>query len=79
MSALIGHESKEIGDNQILVKIFFRTKDDPRKKGKRCVELNDQGQAYCLRCQDWYADNSGHGNLYNHIIRNHDDWQVLLF
>ena len=48
MSALIGHKSKEIGDNQILVKIFFRAKDDPRKKGKRCVELNDQGQAYCL-------------------------------
>jgi hypothetical protein len=32
-----------------------------------------------LRCNDWYQDNSpGHGNLYSHINRNHDDWQVLL-
>ena len=75
MSA-VAFQNKDLGDNQILVRIFFRTIEDPKKKGRRNVETNSNGQAYCLRCQDWYQDNSGHGNLHSHIIRNHDDWQV---
>ena len=71
-------QNRHLNDNQVLVRIFFRTVDDPKKKGKRVVENNLEGKAFCQRCEEWYQDNSGHGNLYSHIIRTHDDWQVIL-
>jgi hypothetical protein len=51
----------DLGDNQILVRIYFRTiEDQEKKKGKIKVDKNLEGKAFCLRCNDWYQDNSGH-------------------
>ena len=40
-------------DNQILVRIYFRTIEDRKQKGKMKVDSNFEGQAFCLRCNDW--------------------------
>lgn len=76
--SILASQNKDLKDNQVLVRIFFRTIDDPKKKGRRKVENNLEGKAFCLRCEEWYQDNSGHGNLHSHIFRSHLDWQVLL-
>ena len=76
--SIVASQNKGLTDNQVLVRIFFRTTDDPKKKGSQKVEINLEGKAFCLRCEDWYQDNSGHGNLNSHITRSHPDWQVQL-
>lgn len=60
-------------DVQILAKIYFRTKKHERKEGKWIVENNLEGYAWCLRCEDWVKDNSGHSNLVRHVQNRHPD------
>jgi hypothetical protein len=42
---------------------IFRTKKHERKEGKWIVENNLEGYAWCLRCEDWVKNNSGHSNF----------------
>jgi hypothetical protein len=49
--SLVASQNKDLNDNQVLVRIFFRTTDDPKKKGRRKVENNLEGKAFCLRCE----------------------------
>jgi hypothetical protein len=65
-------------DVQILAKIYFRTKKHERKEGKWIVENNLEGYAWCLRCEDWVKDNSGHSNLVRHVQNRHPDWKSKL-
>ena len=69
---------KEESENQMLVKIFFQTTESNKNLGKIIVEHNDKGESFCIRCGDWFKDNSGHDNLLNHIKNAHNDWAIKL-
>ena len=66
---------KRDSDTQRLVKLYFRCKPHPKKKGAEVVDVNGDGMAFCKRCCEEFKDNSGHGNLYNHIATKHDDYR----
>ena len=65
-------------DIQTVSKIFFRIEEHKIKKGKWIVTNDADGNAFCLRCEDWIRDNSGHSNLFRHVQTNHKDWQEKL-
>ena len=69
---------KRDSDTQRLVKLYFRCKPHPKKKGAEVVDVNSDGMAFCKRCCEEFKDNSGHGNLYNHIATKHDDYRDVL-
>lgn len=57
-----------MSDNKILLNLYF----DMENK-------NNLGEYMCRRCENYYNDNSGHGNLISHIkLKHKDEWQEKL-
>ena len=70
--------NKRDSDTQRLVKLYFRRKPHPKKRGAEVVDVNGDGVALCKRCCEELKDDSGHGNLRNHIATKRDDYRDAL-